>query len=989
MGLDEINEKTVTGLKAISKVEVGISVNKRTEDTRVFSDVKEVITSLRAAKKCSVEVHRLEGLNDAIEVQRGKQELKIAREGYFRAVRMQKQKVHDQRGRRLQQMDAAGKSKMLHSMINKAKEGGEVRGGAATEATMNFEGRGAKAVGEGQIKKLLAAYTAYVSMDSTDVSTGEKMDKHLKASVQSFSKTEGIEDVFDETARAEVDKRCDIIREEYSKGETPIIEKQLEVPYTKKELKKAMKKLKTKYWKSTGLDGIRSWMIDKAGDVFLDFLLEFYNKCWEKGEIPSDWYETLISYIYKNKGKLQELTSYRPIALTSMLVNIFKTMWLQRLVPVVDKHLSHCQGGFRVGSGVKEQLWALLEFMEEGEDAGSERIFCTTDVHKAFDQVYRNGTIYLLYGMGVRGKMLHMLDQWISRNYAVQKWRGHTGNRVELTANGLRQGCTLSPILYLVVINVLVSKEPGVDMPAWDEGYRAYAYSSGVQNLEGVDLGEWMVYLFCDDTAFVAEDPVMMDLLLSCYKTFTVRWRIRVNPGKCKVMYSDRATATKAHYFGDSLITEVNTLRYLGYWIGRSGRGENDKHLIAQATQLRFKIRAVLPVLGEMLTLVYLESHETPRVLFGAELGNLTVATLNSMHNWSLSEALGVGRYEASQGYTSREVAAAVIWSDYEGSTWSQLRARNAKVLYRSVKRMGPDTAPAKRLQKQGYNNVLVACFMRGLVDCSRESASRLNNEEERSKVARKCLRWNSHKESRKIKWKEYESRAMKNENLKWRRKLIKETVAKTECISQSSHDNQVKHFGSPSTVFMQDTVSTRGLERTLSHISTKVATSVKVAARKVRGGRLRGMKVLSYMNTKKWQQMDTQQREEAVECSCGHGAIQNVEHVLASCDLMWDWEGRGCFDDMIATVNGSLQSEPEETQQRWLRAHNVGEKVSAMVSMEVKSVSPDALREIGLAVKTMVGKAEAKLAAYSNKLTLKPYSVVQLLYCCCCLSDN
>ena len=54
-----------------------------------------------------------------------------------------------------------------------------------------------------------------------------------------------------------------------------------------------------------------------------------------------------------------------------------------------------------------------------------------------------------------------------------------------------------------------------------------------------------------------------------------------------------------------------------------------------------------------MLTLVLLGSHETPKVLFGAELGKLTVATLNQMHVWSLSEALGVGRYEASQGYTS------------------------------------------------------------------------------------------------------------------------------------------------------------------------------------------------------------------------------------------------------------------------------------------------------------------------------------------------
>ena len=368
LGIDDINKKTVDGLKKVSKDEVGVRTVTRTGDTRVYTDAKEVVTALRETRVCSTEVDRLQGIGDAIAIQRGKQELVKATNAYYRAVRMQKQKVHDQRRRRLNQMDAAGKSKMLHSMINKAKEGGELRGGAATEATMNFEGRKARAVGEGQIKKLLAAYTQYVSMDSTDGETSTEMDTRLQRGVHSFSRTAGIEDVFDEKARDEIDRRCVIIRSEYEKGETPIIEPSLEVPYTKKELKRAMKKLKTKYWKSTGLDGIRSWMIDKAGDTFLEFLLEFYNKCWEQGEIPADWYETLISYIYKSKGKLQELTSYRPIALTSMLANIFKTMWLQRLVPVIDKHLSHCQGGFRMGSGVKEQLWALLEFMEEADN---------------------------------------------------------------------------------------------------------------------------------------------------------------------------------------------------------------------------------------------------------------------------------------------------------------------------------------------------------------------------------------------------------------------------------------------------------------------------------------------------------------------------------------------------------------------------------------------------------------------------------------------
>ena len=136
-------------------------------------------------------------------------------------------------------------------------------------------------------------------------------------------------------------------------------------------------------------------------------------------------------------------------------------------------------------------------------------------------------------------------------------------------------------------------------------------------------------------------------------------------------MYSQRTLEAdvRTRRFGDIEIAQVKSLKYLGYWIGRAGRAENDKHIIAQATQLRFKIRAVLPILGGMLTLVLPESHETPRVLFGAEPGKLTVATLNKMHAWNLYEALGVGRYEASQGYTSRKVATSVVWADYEGYT--------------------------------------------------------------------------------------------------------------------------------------------------------------------------------------------------------------------------------------------------------------------------------------------------------------------------------
>ena len=76
-------------------------------------------------------------------------------------------------------------------MINKAKEGEEIKGGAATEATTNFEGRAARTEGESQIKQLLTAYTAYVSIDITDEATGNQTDTHLMNTVHSFSRNEG------------------------------------------------------------------------------------------------------------------------------------------------------------------------------------------------------------------------------------------------------------------------------------------------------------------------------------------------------------------------------------------------------------------------------------------------------------------------------------------------------------------------------------------------------------------------------------------------------------------------------------------------------------------------------------------------------------------------------------------------------------------------------------------------------------------------------
>ena len=85
---------------------------------------------------------------------------------------------------------------------------------------------------------------------------------------------------------------------------------------------------------------------------------------------------------------------------------------------------------------------------------------------------------------------------------------------------------------------------------------------------------------------------------------------------------------------------------------------------------------------------------------------------------------------------------------------------------------------------------------------------------------------------------------------------------------------------------------------------------------------------------------------------------IQNVEHVLTGeCEYTVD-----CLDEMIDTVDCALCSETEAAQGRWMSARNVEEKVGAIVGMETRGVSPEALGEVASALKLLVRTSEKAL---------------------------
>ena len=67
-------------------------------------------------------------------------------------------------------------------------------------------------------------------------------------------------------------------------------------------------------------------------------------------------------------------------------------------------------------------------------------------------------------------------------------------------------------------------------------------------------------------------------------------------------------------------------------------------------------------------------------------------------------------------------------------------------------------------------------------------------------------------------------------------------------------------------------------------------------------------------------------------------------------------------LDEMVGTVEDALCSEPEAAQNRGMAAMNMGEKVAAIVGMETRGVSPDALSEVAAGLKLLVRRAEVAL---------------------------
>ena len=167
-------------------------------------------------------------------------------------------------------------------------------------------------------------------------------------------------------------------------------------------------------FKSYGPDGVHPKLLKSLADdsSFVNAVVKLFRKCTDSGELPQVWKSANLSALFKSGSKTDPL-NYRPVSLTCILCKIYEKILRDEILFFVESKISPNQHGFVKGksclSNLLETMDSLMELIEEGIPV--DLLFF--DFKKAFDRVPHNRLILKLKCLGIDGKVLDIIKDFL------------------------------------------------------------------------------------------------------------------------------------------------------------------------------------------------------------------------------------------------------------------------------------------------------------------------------------------------------------------------------------------------------------------------------------------------------------------------------------------------------------------------------------------------------------------------------------------------
>jgi hypothetical protein len=261
--------------------------------------------------------------------------------------------------------------------------------------------------------------------------------------------------------------------------------------------------------KAAGPDLLPGECFKLLQDEARETLREFLNSVLRTGQTPTGWKQSNIFLIHK-EGDATDCANYRPITLCSVGYKLFASILTTRLTALVEQHtlLTDAQSVFRPHRSTTQKITQLTNLIKLAKHTKEPLHVFYIDLRKAYDSVSHEGLWTTLRAMHISDEFIALLQSMYADNTTQVITPHGLTDSINIT-RGLRQGCPLSPLLFVLLL------EPLLQRIQRDE------QCEGVPCVQGGGVGvRCKALAYADDVALVAHSRDSLQRALDHFSEF-------------------------------------------------------------------------------------------------------------------------------------------------------------------------------------------------------------------------------------------------------------------------------------------------------------------------------------------------------------------------------------------------------------------------------------------------------------------------------------
>ena len=290
----------------------------------------------------------------------------------------------------------------------------------------------------------------------------------------------------------------------------------LETPFTLDDLKNALSQMKLN--KTPGPDGLTTEFYQHFFPDLGPILLKMIHEAHKKQTLPDSLSRSYITLIPKDNPDKTQMKNYRPISLLNVDYKIISKTITNKLQPYMSKLIHADQQCSIIGRKIQNHLHFIRDIITYTQEKQMQAAIISLDQEKAFDRVSHD---YLFKTITAHNLGTY-IETWIKtlyRNPQSQLLVNHTLSDPFTLTRSIRQGCSLSPLLYILTLEPLL------------ENIRQN--TTGI-NIPGNDRAKLLAY--ADDTTFLVSSNNEIIKIMDIFHLFGKGSGSKLNVSKTVAM---------------------------------------------------------------------------------------------------------------------------------------------------------------------------------------------------------------------------------------------------------------------------------------------------------------------------------------------------------------------------------------------------------------------------------------------------------------------